>query len=94
VIESGIVGLAFYFFMLVFAVKKSFSRPIVSSCALVTIFMIIYCLGQNEELTNSSTLLFVTTLISENKRLAMAEAEADEQDPPAEIPEFSYDYPE
>jgi hypothetical protein len=94
VIESGIMGLVFYFFMLVSAVRKSFTRPVVSSCALVTIFMIIYCLGQNEELTNSSTLLFVTTLISENKKLAMEEKAAEEQDPPSEIPEFSYDYPE
>jgi len=71
VIEAGFVGLVFYFFLLGHVLRQSFMGSAISSCALATIFVIIYCLGQNEELTSSSTLIFVVTLIAETKMIAM-----------------------
>ncbi|MGZ5219623.1 MAG: hypothetical protein ACXWC7_06080, partial [Chitinophagaceae bacterium] len=66
-IQSGIVGLVFYLFFLTTVLRQSFKVPEISSCALVTIFVLIFCIGQNEELTSSSTLIFVATLIAETK---------------------------
>jgi len=58
--------------------------------ALVTIFVIIYCLGQNEELTSSSTLMIVAALIAETKLLNMQA----EVRPPVELSDMSFDFPE
>src|SRR5688572_20708924 len=66
-IQSGIIGLVFYLFFLTTVLRQSFKVPEISSCALVTIFVLIFCIGQNEELTSSSTLIFVATLIAETK---------------------------
>jgi hypothetical protein len=69
VIESGIFGLCFYFYILINIVKKSFKGPNISSYALTVIFVVIFCIGQNEELTSSSTLIFAATLIAETDML-------------------------
>lgn len=74
-IQSGIVGLLFYFLFLAHILKQSFKGTGVSSCALVTIFVLIFCIGQNEELTSYSTLIFVATLIAETRMREMEEAE-------------------
>lgn len=66
-IQSGIVGLAFYSIFITNVLRQAFKVPEISSCALVTIFVLIFCIGQNEELTSSSTLIFVATLIAETK---------------------------
>jgi len=66
-IQSGIVGLLYYFIFLGVVLRQSFKAPDVSSCALVTIFVLIFCIGQNEELTSYSTLIFVATLIAESR---------------------------
>ncbi len=81
VIEAGFVGLTYYFFLLAYVLRQSFKGPDISSCALATIFVIIYCLGQNEELTSSSTLIFVVTLIAETKMLAMESEQIIEPQP-------------
>lgn len=73
-IQSGIAGLIFYLAFLTNVLRQSFKGSGISSCALVTIFVLIFCIGQNEELTSSSTLLFVATLIAETK---MRDIEAD-----------------
>ncbi len=90
IIESGIVGLAYYFYLLISSLRQSFRHPKISSMALVTIFVIIYCLGQNEELTSSSTLMIVAALIAETKLLNMQA----EVRPPVELSDMSFDFPE
>lgn len=67
-IESGIVGLCLYMILIISILRESF-RTHVSISPLVTglIFIIIYCIGQNGELTTSTTFLFVVSLIAENK---------------------------
>jgi hypothetical protein len=75
VIESGIVGLIFYFLFLANILRQSFKWPEVSSCALVTIFVLIFCIGQNEELTSYSTLIFVASLIAETRLKEMGSQE-------------------
>lgn len=67
-IQSGIAGLIFYLAFLTNVLRQSFKGSGISSCALVTIFVLIFCIGQNEELTSSSTLLFVATLVAETKK--------------------------
>ncbi len=78
-IQSGIFGLLFYMLFLASVLKQAFKAPEVSSCALVTIFVLIFCIGQNEELTSYSTLIFVATLIAETKMREMEPAGSPEQ---------------
>jgi hypothetical protein len=78
-IQSGIFGLLFYMLFLANVLKQAFKAPEVSSCALVTIFVLIFCIGQNEELTSYSTLIFVATLIAETRMREMEPAELPEQ---------------
>lgn len=67
-IENGIVGLILYT-LLVFSIIKESLRKQKNISPLVTIliFIIIYCIGQNGELTSSITFIFVVSLIAENK---------------------------
>lgn len=67
-IEDGLVGLFLYATLITSIVRKSL-RTYGSISPLVTalIFIIIFCLGNNGELTTSNTFLIVITIIAENK---------------------------
>jgi len=67
-IENGLVGLCLYFTLVISIILNSFKKQrIISPLITVLIFIIIYCIGQNGELTSSITFLFVVALIAENK---------------------------
>ncbi|MCR6720340.1 MAG: hypothetical protein NVV59_08585 [Chitinophagaceae bacterium] len=65
-IESGILGTAIYFTLLFVTIRKSLSRPDISSLTPALVFILIYCIGQNGELTNSATIMVVGLMIAEN----------------------------
>ena len=65
-IEFGITGLVFWSFMILNALKKSIkSNKTISPLLLCVIFIIIFSVGQNSELTGSTMFLFVSTLMAE-----------------------------
>jgi len=67
-IENGIVGLCLYSVLLISIFKDSFKKNIgISPLVTILIFIIIYCVGQNGELTSSITFLVIVSLIGENK---------------------------
>lgn len=67
-IESGIVGLCLYCALLISIFRESFKKNIgISPLVTILIFVIIYCVGQNGELTSSITFLVIVSLIGENK---------------------------
>ncbi|MDP9040408.1 MAG: O-antigen ligase family protein [Bacteroidota bacterium] len=67
-IESGIVGLVMYTTLIIAVIRKSFlTQETLSPLVVALIFIIIYCIGQNGELTTSTTFLFVVSIIAENK---------------------------
>jgi O-antigen ligase len=69
-VESGLVGFMLYFTMLWQLLKTAFKRKPLSPLVLVIIFIIFYSLGQNEELISATAILFVSTLIIENRQEA------------------------
>jgi O-antigen ligase len=67
-IENGIVGLCMYSALVISIFRNSFKKNIgISPLVTILIFIIIYCVGQNGELTSSITFLFIVSLIGENK---------------------------
>jgi O-antigen ligase len=67
-IENGIVGLCLYSILVISIFKESFKKNIgISPLVTILIFVIIYCVGQNGELTSSITFLVIVSLIGENK---------------------------
>jgi len=67
-IENGIVGLCLYSILIISIFKESFKKNIgISPLVTILIFIIIYCIGQNGELTSSITFLVIVSLIGENK---------------------------
>lgn len=75
-IESGIVGLIMYTILVGSIFRKAFrKRAVISPLATILIFIIIYCIGQNGELTSSITFLIVVSLIAENQFYDKANAE-------------------
>ena len=67
-IESGILGLIIYGTLVISAIWSAFKTPNNLSPLLTCfIFILIYCLGQNGELTTGSTVIFLISLIAENK---------------------------
>lgn len=67
-IESGIVGLCLYCTLLISIFRESFKKNIgISPLVTILIFIIIYCVGQNGELTSSITFLVIVSLIGENR---------------------------
>jgi hypothetical protein len=64
-IEGGLAGLILYVYMVGGEMWKSILNFRFSSSLLALVFMILYCLGQNEELTSAVTFLFVITMASE-----------------------------
>ena len=71
-IESGIVGLLVYAFLIVSIIRRSLKvNTHISPLVTTLIFVIFYCIGQNGELTSSITFLFITNLIAENEYLAL-----------------------
>jgi len=67
-IEDGLAGLILYATLITSVVRKSL-RTYGGISPLVTalIFIIIFCLGNNGELTTSNTFLIVVTIIAETK---------------------------
>lgn len=68
--DSGMIGLAMYFFLIANIIRQSFHLnknipPLVTTL----LFVIFYCLGQNGELTSTITFLFIISLIAENSYL-------------------------
>jgi len=67
-IENGIVGLCIYVCLVISIIANSFKKQRdISPLVTILIFIIIYCVGQNGELTSSITFLFIVSLIAENK---------------------------
>jgi len=67
-IENVLVGLFLYSVLIVSIFKDSFKKNIgISPLVTILIFIIIYCVGQNGELTSSITFLVIVSLIGENK---------------------------
>jgi hypothetical protein len=67
-IENGIVGLFMYTVLIISIFSRSFKKNIgISPLVTILIFIIIYCIGQNGELTSSITFLFIVSLIGENR---------------------------
>jgi hypothetical protein len=67
-IENGIVGLFLYSVLLFSIFRESFKKNIgISPLVTILIFVIIYCIGQNGELTSSITFLVIVSLIGENR---------------------------
>jgi hypothetical protein len=67
-IENGLVGLILYFLLVYSIIRDSLKKQKnISPLITILIFIIIYCIGQNGELTSSITFLFVVSLIAENK---------------------------
>jgi hypothetical protein len=81
-IENGIVGLFMYTALIISIFSRSFKKNIgISPLVTILIFIIIYCIGQNGELTSSITFLFIVSLIAENRyndmRIKNSRAETD-----------------
>jgi hypothetical protein len=65
-IEFGITGLTFWLLLIVTSVKKSLqSNKVISPVLLSIIFIILFSLANNSELTGSTMFLFLSTLIAE-----------------------------
>jgi O-Antigen ligase len=81
-IENGLVGL-FLYFLLVFSIIRDSLKKQKNISPLITIliFIIIYCIGQNGELTSSITFLFVVSLIAENKYIDLNRAASQKINP-------------
>jgi hypothetical protein len=65
-LETGMVGLISYTFLISSVLRKSL-RYKFTSLFLVLVFMIFYSVGQNEEITGATTFLFMSSLIGENE---------------------------
>ncbi len=67
-IENGIVGLILYATLIFAIIRKSFQTTTsISPPVTSLLFVIVYCIGNNGELTTSTTFLFVVSIIAENK---------------------------
>jgi hypothetical protein len=67
-IEDGLAGLILYATLITSVVRKSLSTyGGISPLVTALIFIIIFCLGNNGELTTSNTFLIVVTIIAETK---------------------------
>jgi hypothetical protein len=66
--DSGMVGLAMYIFLIVNIIRRSLqlTKDVIPPLVTTLLFVIFYCLGQNGELTSSITFLFIISLIAEN----------------------------
>jgi O-antigen ligase len=77
-IELGILGFIMYLLIVLGLIWKSFTIGNFSPVLMVLIFVVIYAIGQNYELTQATTFIFVFTLFGEiqshsNKKLQMPE---------------------
>lgn len=66
-LECGLAGFILYFTMIWQMMKTAFRRKPLSPMVLVIVFIMFYSLGQNEELISATAMLFISTLIIENK---------------------------
>ena len=64
-IELGILGFILYLLIVLGLIWKSFRIGNISPVLMVLIFVVIYAIGQNYELTQATTFLFVFTLLGE-----------------------------
>ena len=72
-IESGLTGLLVYISLTFSIISRSWKYIKGGSPSVtVIIFILIYCIGQNGELTSASTFLFIVTAIAEMTYLPMA----------------------
>lgn len=84
-IENGIVGFAFYMFIVIGAIRtalRKFAEPTPFVCVLIFIFL--YCIGQNGELTLGTTFLFISTMLAQNY-LGVKEPKDDDPEPVTEL---------
>ncbi len=73
-IEFGITGLAFWSFMMYSFLVRSFKvNDMTSPISIAIIFIILFSLANNAELTGSIMFLFVSTLIAENSFYAKSQ---------------------
>jgi hypothetical protein len=74
-IENGVVGLCLYVTLIFAVLRKSFqTHESISPLVTALLFIIIYCIGQNGELTTGTTFIFVVSIIAENKRTSLSTA--------------------
>jgi hypothetical protein len=68
-IETGLVGFLLYLFIISSVILKSVKLNNISPSLAVLGFILVYGVGQNQELTSLTTFLFVVTLIAENQHI-------------------------
>lgn len=68
-IEDGIVGFMMYLLIIFGVIIQALRLRNISPSLAVVVFILIYGVGQNEELTSVTTFLFVFTVIAENQFL-------------------------
>jgi hypothetical protein len=75
-VESGIIGLIMYTLLCITIIRASLrAHPGISPMVTTLLFVIVYCIGQNGELTSSITFLFVSMMIAETEYLQKAPEE-------------------
>lgn len=74
-IETGIVGLLLYIIMVGGVIWEAVKLKYISPSFAVLVFVLIYGIGQNGEMTSTTTFLFLATMIAEQKFLKMTRDE-------------------
>jgi len=75
-IENGLLGFIIYLIIIAGTFVQALSLKNVSPALAVLAFIIIYGLGQNQELTSITTFLFVYTVVAENQYIISKRARA------------------
>lgn len=69
-IEYGMIGFVFYVILSYWLVRNCLRlNPKFPTLVVALVFLYIYCLGQNQQLTESITFVFLATIIAENEVL-------------------------
>jgi O-antigen ligase len=71
-IENGLLGLILYCLIVLGSLLRAIKLKNISPSFAVIVFIIIYGIGQNGEMTSSTMFLFISCLIAENQLLSMA----------------------
>jgi O-antigen ligase len=76
-IETGIIGLLLYIIMVGGVIGEAIKLKHISPSFAVLVFTLIYGIGQNGEMTSTTTFLFVATMIAEQKFIKMTRNDPD-----------------
>jgi hypothetical protein len=70
-IEYGIVGIGIYFLLIFSLLFSVVQLRLFTPTAMVVLFFLVFCLGQNREITSSIFYIFLITLIAETDRATL-----------------------